>query len=121
MNRISSEARMNRIVALVGMALIIGTGFSAAIGQEGCTAAIVSPQASADGRPLLWKNRDTDALSNKVVFVRDLPFSYLGVTDADDASGRKCFAGLNSVGFGIFNTVAYNLPSETGETMDLEV
>ncbi|MEW5701387.1 MAG: hypothetical protein AB1792_04070 [Candidatus Zixiibacteriota bacterium] len=111
---------MNRIVALAGMALILGTGSPATVAQGGCTAAIVSPQASVAGRPMLWKNRDTDTQSNKVVFVRDLPFSYLGLTNADDASGRKCFAGLNAAGFGIINTDAYNLPSTSGETADLE-
>jgi hypothetical protein len=31
---------------------------------------------------MLWKNRDTDNLSNKVVFVREAPFSYLALVDA---------------------------------------
>jgi len=30
-----------------------------------CTAAVVSAAGSAKGAPLLWKNRDTDTLSNK--------------------------------------------------------
>ena len=32
---------------------------------EECTAAVVSAAGSAEGAPLLWKNRDTDTLSNK--------------------------------------------------------
>ena len=111
---------MNKAISVLVVSIIVVLGFQSAVAQEGCTAAIVSPQTSADGRPMLWKNRDTDALSNKVVFVQDVPYSYLGLTDADDDSGRKSFAGLNSAGFGIFNTVAYNLPSKPGETVDLE-
>jgi hypothetical protein len=69
---------------------------------------------------VLWKNRDTGVLSNRVVFVREQPFSYLGLCDRQNRSGRAVFAGLNSAGFGIINTVAYNLPSEAGEMKDLE-
>jgi hypothetical protein len=69
---------------------------------------------------MLWKNRDTDTLSNKVVFRRDLPHAYLALADADDASGRHAWAGLNDAGFAIMNSVAYNLPSRSGEARDGE-
>jgi hypothetical protein len=70
---------------------------------------------------MLWKNRDTDVLSNKVVFIREQPFSYLALVDAEDASGRRAWAGLNDAGFGIMNTVAYNLPgAQTGDLKDQE-
>jgi hypothetical protein len=90
-------------------------------GAEQCTSAVISPAASASGRPMLWKNRDTDELSNKVILVREKPFAYLALVDANDASGRRAFAGLNSEGFAIMNTVAYNLPGpQSGELKDLE-
>jgi len=88
--------------------------------REECTTAIISPAASADRVPMLWKNRDTGTLSNKVVFVEDTPYSYLGLVDADAPGGRHVFAGLNSAGFGIMNSVAYNLPRKSGEMEDLE-
>jgi hypothetical protein len=88
--------------------------------REQCTSAVVSVHASSEGAPLLWKNRDTGVLSNKVVFVQDEPFSYLALVNASVPSGRQAFAGLNSVGFAIMNTVAYNLPRKSGETEDLE-
>lgn len=31
-----------------------------------CTSAVVSGKVTPDGRPLLWKNRDTDYLRNQV-------------------------------------------------------
>ena len=34
--------------------------------SEACTAVIVSGAKTADGRPLMWKNRDTDCLDNSV-------------------------------------------------------
>ena len=89
------------------------------LGEE-CTAAVVSPAGSADGAPLLWKNRDTDTLSNKLVWVDEQPFDYLCLANADSASGRMCYAGLNAAGFAIINTVAYNLPEGDGEMADLE-
>ena len=90
-----------------------------AIAEE-CTTAVISPAGSADGAPLLWKNRDTGTLSNKLLFVDEEPFDYLCLANADSDSGRMCYAGLNAVGFGIMNTVAYNLPDREGEMKDLE-
>jgi hypothetical protein len=87
---------------------------------EQCTTAIVSPSASSQRVPVLWKNRDTGVLSNRVVYVADQPYSYLALVDAATPSGRHAFAGLNSAGFGIINSVAYNLPRRAGETEDLE-
>jgi len=92
----------------------------AAQGAEQCTSAVVAPAGALEGRPMLWKNRDTDTLSNKVVFRAEQPHSYLALVDADDASGRHAWAGLNDAGFAIMNTVAYNLPEHAGEAKDGE-
>jgi hypothetical protein len=85
-----------------------------------CTTAVVGPAAAAQGRPLLWKNRDTDFPNNKVIYVRETPFCYLALVNAEDRSGRWAYAGLNSAGFAIFNSVAYNLPEKSGEMKDME-
>ncbi|MEW6366925.1 MAG: hypothetical protein AB1714_20040 [Acidobacteriota bacterium] len=90
------------------------------LAAEECSTAVVSVQAATDGRPILWKNRDTDELSNRVVFVKDVPYSYLCVVNADDPSGRRAWVGLNRAGFAIMNSVAYNLPQKSGESQDLE-
>lgn len=85
-----------------------------------CTTVVVGPAAGAGGRPMLWKNRDTDFPNNKVLFVRESPYSYLALVNAEDRSGRWAYAGLNAAGFAIFNSVAYNLPEAGGEMKDLE-
>ena len=86
-----------------------------------CSTAVFGPAATADGAPMLWKNRDTDVLSNKVVFVQEKPFAFVGLVNASETSGRFVYAGLNAVGFAIFNSVAYNLPPPSAEEMkDLE-
>lgn len=88
--------------------------------KEGCTTAIINGGASADGAPMLWKNRDTDVLENKVIYIDEKPYSYVGLVNAEETSGRWVYAGLNSEGFGIMNSVAYNLPKTGGEMEDLE-
>lgn len=88
--------------------------------RQECTTAIFAAGATADGRPMLWKNRDTDRLSNKVVLVDDKPYSYLGLVNADHADGRMVWAGANAAGFAVANSVASNLPHESGEEADLE-
>lgn len=93
----------------------------AAAQLQECSTVIARGEATVDGRPLLWKNRDTDQLHNKVVYVDEKPFSYLALVDDDDSSGRVAWAGLNSAGFAICNSVAYNLPAAVGGEMeDLE-
>ncbi|MCW8983804.1 MAG: hypothetical protein OQK55_00560, partial [Thermoanaerobaculales bacterium] len=57
--------------------LVAGTGFMVVVWMVGggapaagaCTTAVVASEASTTGTPILWKNRDTPVLSNKVVFV----------------------------------------------------
>jgi len=85
-----------------------------------CTTAIIGVKASKLKIPMLWKNRDTSYLSNKIIFVKESPFSYLGIINAKETSGNNVYAGLNSEGFGIINTVAYNLPIDKSEFIDLE-
>lgn len=87
---------------------------------EECTTAIVSGEASFNGAPLLWKNRDTGHIYNKVVYIKEVPYSYIAVVNHDETSGRSVFAGINSAGFAIMNSVAYNLPKKAGERTDLE-
>ena len=108
------------LLGLCGAAIMAATAGFGGDQTEQCTSAVLSPGGSATGGAVLWKNRDTDTLHNKVVFVDETPHAYLGVVDADDASGRRVFAGLNAAGFAIMNTVAYNLPLKSGEAHDFE-
>ena len=112
--------RIRRVIGLIGIFLAFGmVGFGQGR-EEQCTAAVISPGGSVTGGAVLWKNRDTDVLSNKVVFVRETPYSFLALVNFDAASGRQAWTGLNSAGFAIMNTVAYNLPEKSGEVQDLE-
>lgn len=111
--------RLVLILSFIGI-LLAAPGLVADRGAQECTTAVFSGGATSDGRPMLWKNRDTDTLSNKVVFVDEKPYAYLGVVNANDADGRMVWGGLNAAGFAIANSVAYNLPQKGGEEADLE-
>jgi len=109
---------MRLLIALFAV-LVAGSPLAAQRADQ-CTAAVISPGAGAEGRPMLWKNRDTGELSNRVVFVKEQPFSYLALVDKQDPSGRICWAGINDAGFAIMNTASYNLPQRAGEAVDQE-
>ena len=112
---------MKTKLALLALAVLAATGSVLSLGDpQECSTLVASGAATADRAPLLWKNRDTDRLSNKVVFVGERPFSYLALVNADDTAGRMAWAGVNSAGFAIANSVAYNLPLASGEQQDLE-
>lgn len=81
---------------------------------EECTVGIASGSVTVDGRPLLWKNRDTNALHNEVTYFTDGRFKYLALTTA--GYSRHAWAGVNEMGFCIMNSASSDLAghSETG-------
>ena len=105
----------------VGVVWIVILVFAVLYGVPGraCTTALWGFGATGDGAPMLWKNRDTDILSNKAVYVAAQPLPYLGLIDAGDPS-RQVWAGVNEAGLAIFNSVAYNLPMQPQDAKDQE-
>lgn len=84
------------------------------ISALGCTSAVISGAASADGRPLLWKNRDTSATDNKVELMTftDGSYSYVALFNASDRDCREAWIGMNMMGFAVMNTASYNLKDD---------
>lgn len=75
-----------------------------------CTSAVVSGKATPDGRPLLWKHRDTDFLKNHVEYVRGEKYDFIAVVNSEDFhQKREAWIGTNSAGFALMNTQSYNL------------
>jgi hypothetical protein len=111
---------LKTVLCHLAIALLIASVCDVASGGEECTTAVITGVATVDGRPILWKNRDTDSRSNKVVYVPAQPYAYLAVVDAVSPSGRLAWGGVNAAGFAIINSVAYNLPRKAGEMEDLE-
>ena len=96
------------------LCLAFGTLFVSAQEFQDCTAAVISPAASENHRPMIWKNRDTGELSNRVVYVQESPYSFIAVVNKNVPSGSEVWAGVNTAGFAIMNTASYNLPRKDG-------
>lgn len=84
--------------------------FSSATRLLACNAALVAGSATPDGRPLLWKSRDTKQEANDLRAFRGEPFDFIGMVDTRDTTGSQVWMGVNSAGFAIMNTNALNLP-----------
>ncbi|MFG0242930.1 MAG: peptidase C45 [Phycisphaerales bacterium JB054] len=80
-----------------------------------CTAAVILGSATADGRPLLWKNRDTGTRDNEIVRFapREIDgrttLAFVGVTNA---GGTLPWGGLNEAGFAIINTLTPDMRTD---------
>lgn len=82
-----------------------------------CTTAVISGKATADGRPMLWKNRDAADIHNQIVYCQDGRYPYLGVVNFRDMAGLQIWAGVNSQGFSIMNNVSYNLETKGDDSV----
>jgi hypothetical protein len=74
-----------------------------------CTSIIISGKASADGRPIMWKHRDSDYEQNKLMYFQGPKYYFIGVVNSVDAQGKEVWMGSNNTGFSIINTASYNL------------
>lgn len=80
----------------------------------GCTTAVLSGKATQDGRPLLWKLRDTDYLEN---YVKQFPsedgkYAFIGLINSIDTLANEVWGGNNEVGFAIMNSASFNVNLE---------
>jgi len=86
-----------------------------------CTSILVSPEASATGRPLMWKHRDTGAPDNFLARVEKKGcHAYVGLFNGGDSLLREAWMGMNDAGFAIMNTASYNLMPDTCRYADRE-
>ncbi len=76
---------------------------------QACTSIIISGKYTPDGRPIMWKNRDTDTYQNAIKYFEDGKYNSMGLIDSDDPKGKSVWIGYNSAGFAIMNTASYNL------------
>jgi len=74
-----------------------------------CTVAVVSGKATPDGRPLMWKNRDTSGLDNKMIYLKGEKYDFIGLIDARDKKPENIWAGINTEGFAIMNSASEDL------------
>lgn len=74
-----------------------------------CTLAVVSGRASANGRALMWKNRDTSNPNNKLVFLKGPKHDFVALVISEDAKAAEAWGGQNVEGFAIMNSQADDL------------
>lgn len=86
-----------------------------------CTIGVFSGKATADGRPMLWKNRDVSRAVQKFCYYepsRDTDYLYSFIANSYAPDTAKVFMGLNEVGFGIINSNSYNLGDSLRDGID---
>ena len=109
---------MNRYSKLLWAFLPVVLLFVFACKTVACTSFIVSGKATKDGRPMIFKNRDTGEVNNVVVVEQGDLYRYMGITAFSDKKPNDIWGGHNEVGFAIINTAAYNLNGCEGKDTD---
>ncbi len=87
--------------------------------SEACTSVIISGSRTSDGRPMMWKHRDTDSLDNKLRFFSGELYDFTGLVNSGSES-REVWTGVNTAGFAIMNTASYNLQKTEAPFRDRE-
>ena len=89
--------------------LVLLASLAFTLQTQACTVAVISGKYTKDGRPLLWKNRDTWAVNNQIMYFSDAKYEYMGLVNSKDPKGKSVWIGQNSEGFAIMNSASYNL------------
>jgi hypothetical protein len=97
----------SRVCTVVSIAFVV-----AASPVSACTTAVISGRATADGRPLLWKNRDISTPKNEVAYINDGKYAVTALVNA--GSRKSVWMGVNSAGFCIENSLSKDLTGPEG-------
>ena len=107
-----------------GIILAILTAVCGVSAVWACTSAIVGAGASASGRMLMWKHRDTGTEHSFVGHVTPTEgqdgLEYVALFNGGDSLLREAWVGVNEDGFAVMNTASYNLASDTALLRDRE-
>lgn len=96
---------ISRSLTIVVLALVWGVDPAV---TQACTTAVISGRVTANGRPLLWKNRDTSTnRHNEVAHFDEGPIGFVAVVNADERS--MVWMGVNDAGFAIENSLSNDL------------
>ena len=101
---------MKRFFALSLVALCVGAAYA-------CTSVIASGRVTADGRPFIFKNRDSsDGTHNSLITLKGTKYRYVGVVNRTSSSSpTSMWYGHNEAGFAILNTVSYYFNNATSK------
>ena len=107
---------------IFSLSLLVVFLLAGVLPSDACTSAIFTGKSTPDGRPLLWKHRDTGELNNRIEFFpagKDRKYGFIGLVNSPVQDG-EVWTGTNEVGFSIMNTASYNLQSEKADFEDQE-
>lgn len=93
------------------------------IAAHACTSAIISADRTVNGRPLLWKHRDTSNANSRIAYIpaaNDSDICFVALFNADDPGNRQAWIGMNAAGFAIMNTASYNILPKGIKSADRE-
>ncbi|MEG1088575.1 MAG: hypothetical protein RR919_04665 [Bacteroidales bacterium] len=76
-----------------------------------CTSAIFTGKMTPDGRPLMWKHRDTDERNNRMEYFKGEKYNFIALMNSPSKI-KDAWTGTNSAGFSIMNTASYNLKND---------
>ena len=91
------------------------------IPSAACTSVIISGRMRSDGKPLMFKHRDSSSQKNSMEWFKGEKHSFLALVNSDwrtnpvanDTKGMpEVWAGRNDAGFCIMNTATYDLKDE---------
>lgn len=86
------------------------TAYSQSI--EDCTIGVAISNASSDGRPLLWKTRDSSSRDNEVYYNTSYKYKFISVVSA---GWDYSWMGVNEKGFAVLNSYSPDLPGDKSE------
>lgn len=90
--------------------------------ENECSIMVISGRATADGRPILWKNRDITEPNQCFRYIpsrvtnEGTTYSFLG--NFYTSNTYRCYMGINEAGFGIINANCYNLTDDRKDGLD---
>ncbi len=82
---------------------------SISTGAIACTTAVISGRVTNNGRPLIWKLRDTEEYDNHMRRFESPLGHYIGLVNDSDTLGLAVWGGHNSLGFAIMNSASFNV------------
>lgn len=102
---------MKRLFPLIFSSVLLLAVFQVVPEAYACTSVIISGKVRADGRPLIWKNRDTDSLTNSIRHYDGEKYSFVALVNTGCTEGES-WIGVNTAGFAVMNTASYCLKDD---------